>query len=212
MDGSWGAVCPATTLAMWSACWARNRTTSNRVWASTAGTKSFIGTIWWCYKAAQWRIPDDTEEEEALATKRKLTRSAVKRPVKASPRRKGEQEAEDRTRSIAMAIAGVGLEYKALNVEIIDVRGKVDYSDYVVVMSGRSDRQVNALGKHIEEELQKQLQARCLGVEGMPSGTWLLMDYGDVIVHIFHEDTRGYYDLETLWLDAARVATGSSAQ
>jgi ribosome-associated protein len=71
---------------------------------------------------------------------------------------------------------------------------------------------VNALGKHIEEELQKQLQARCLGVEGMPSGTWLLMDYGDVIVHIFHEDTRGYYDLETLWLDAARVATGSSAQ
>jgi ribosome-associated protein len=109
-----------------------------------------------------------------------------------------------------MAIAGVGLEYKALNVEIIDVRGKVDYSDYVVVMSGRSDRQVNALGRHIEEEVQKQHQARCHGVEGMPSGTWLLMDYGDVIVHIFHEDTRGYYDLETLWIDAARVATGSS--
>jgi ribosome-associated protein len=147
-----------------------------------------------------------------LATKRKLTRSGVKRPAKASARRKGEQDPEDRTRTLAMAIAAVGLEYKALNVEIIDVRGKVDYSDYVVVMSGRSDRQVNALGKHIEEELQKQHQARCLGVEGMPSGTWLLMDYGDVIVHIFHEDTRGYYDLETLWLDAARVATGSSAQ
>jgi ribosome-associated protein len=152
-----------------------------------------------------------------LATKRKLTKSGVKRPAKAPARRasqrgKSEQDAEDRTRTVAMAIAAVGLEYKALNVEIIDVRGKVDYSDYVVVMSGRSDRQVNALGKHIEEELQEKHQARCLGVEGMPSGTWLLMDYGDVIVHIFHEDTRGYYDLETLWLDAARVATGSSAQ
>jgi ribosome-associated protein len=111
-----------------------------------------------------------------------------------------------------MAIAEIGLENKALNVEIIDVRGKVDYSDYVVVMSGRNDRQVNALGKYIEEGVKKLLAARCLGVEGMPSGTWLLMDFGDVIVHIFHEDTRGYYDLETLWLDAARVATGSSAQ
>jgi ribosome-associated protein len=125
-------------------------------------------------------------------------------------RSRGEQEVDDRARNLAMAIAGVGLEYKALNVEIIDVRGKVDYSDYVVVMSGRSDRQVNALGRHIEEEVQKQHHARCQGVEGMPSGTWLLMDYGDVIVHIFHEDTRGYYDLETLWIDAARVATGSS--
>jgi ribosome-associated protein len=119
-------------------------------------------------------------------------------------------ESRDRARALAMAIAEVGLEYKALNIEIIDVRGKVDYSDYVVVMSGRSDRQVNALGRHIEEELKNKLKARCLGVEGMPSGTWLLMDYSDVVVHIFHEDTRGYYDLETLWIDAARVATDVS--
>jgi ribosome-associated protein len=127
-------------------------------------------------------------------------------------RRTREQPPDDRARSLAVAIAEVGLEYKALNVEIIDVRGKVDYSDYVVVMSGRSDRQVNALGRHIEEDLQRLHKARCLGVEGMPSGTWLLMDYGDVVVHIFHEDTRGYYDLETLWIDAARVATGSAGQ
>jgi ribosome-associated protein len=117
----------------------------------------------------------------------------------------------DRARAVALAIAEVGLEHKALNVEIIDVRGKVDYSDYVVVMSGRSDRQVNALGRHIEEELKQKHKARCLGVEGMPSGTWLLMDFGDVVVHIFHEDTRGYYDLETLWIDAARVTTTSAS-
>jgi ribosome-associated protein len=127
-------------------------------------------------------------------------------------RRKQPPPPDDHARLIALAIAEVGLEHKALNVEIIDVRGKVDYSDYVVVMSGRSDRQVNALGRHIEEELKEKHKARCLGVEGMPSGTWLLMDYGDVVVHIFHEDTRGYYDLETLWIDAARVTTSANAQ
>lgn len=128
-----------------------------------------------------------------------------------SRKTRGQQPPEDRARAVALAIAEVGLDNKALNVEIIDVRGKVDYSDYVVVMSGRSDRQVNALGRHIEEELKAKHNARCLGVEGMPSGTWLLMDFGDVVVHIFHEDTRGYYDLETLWIDAARVTTSASA-
>ncbi|HET6334906.1 MAG TPA: ribosome silencing factor [Polyangiales bacterium] len=146
-----------------------------------------------------------------MATKRKVTAGPAKRArttTAKKPLRKGRSQAEppDRGRGLAAAIAEVALEHKALHVEIIDVRGKVDYSDYVVVMSGRSDRQVNALGRHIEEDLKRLHDARCLGIEGMPNGTWLLMDYGDVIVHIFHEDTRGYYDLETLWMDAARVA------
>jgi ribosome-associated protein len=167
-----------------------------------------------------------TKPASKRVTKRKLTstsgtrsrslsekarKAAGGKSEKTDKTERRERPPEDRARTLAMAIAEVGLEYKAVNIEIIDVRGKVDYSDYVVVMSGRSDRQVNALGRHIEEDLQRLHKARCLGVEGMPSGTWLLMDYGDVVVHIFHEDTRGYYDLETLWLDAARVATGSSA-
>jgi ribosome-associated protein len=109
------------------------------------------------------------------------------------------------SRLLALEVAGAALEHKALNVEIIDVRGKVDYSDYVVIMSGRSDRQVAALARNIEASLAERGQ-RCIGVEGLPHASWLLMDYGDVIVHIFHEDTRGYYDLETLWIDAARVS------
>jgi ribosome-associated protein len=91
-------------------------------------------------------------------------------------------------------------------VQIIDVRGKVDYSDYVVLMSGRSDRQVAALARNIQEALATAGH-RCLSVEGLPHASWLLMDYADVIVHIFHQDTRGYYDLENLWIDAARVPT-----
>lgn len=119
-------------------------------------------------------------------------------------------QGEIESKELALAIAGAALDHKALNVEIIDVRGKVDYSDYVVVMSGRSDRQVAALGRNIEEAMQKEHSVRCSGIEGVPHGTWLLMDYGDVIVHIFHEDTRGYYDLETLWIDAARVPAPES--
>lgn len=107
-------------------------------------------------------------------------------------------------RKLAVRLAEVGLERKALNVEIIDVVGKVDYADFVVVMSGRSDRQVAALAKNIEGDLREE-QFRCLSVEGLPRAAWVLMDYGDVIVHIFHQDTRGYYDLESLWMDAPRI-------
>lgn len=110
-------------------------------------------------------------------------------------------------RTLALGIATAALDKKALNVEIIDVRGKVDYADYVIVMSGRSDRQVNAIVRGIEDHVREELGVKCLGVEGLPRGHWALVDYGDVIAHVFHEETRGYYDLEALWIDAARVST-----
>jgi len=141
-----------------------------------------------------------------LATKKKVA-------IKHDPSSVSSQVAarEQEARNLALAIAGAGLEHKALNVEIIDVRGKVDYTDYVIVMSGTSDRHVNALGRRIDETLLEDHAVRCTAMEGMPHGTWLLMDYSDVIVHIFHEDTRGYYDLETLWMDAARVPASEGA-
>ena len=149
-----------------------------------------------------------------MATKKK---SGTRKPAQAAGRKKtvakkaagakGQSVSRDEeARALALALAAAALEHKALNVQIIDVRGKVDYSDYVVIMSGRSDRQVSALARNIQQTLDAQGQ-RCLGVEGLPHASWLLMDYADVIVHIFHEDTRGYYDLENLWLDAARVPT-----
>ncbi|MFZ1862960.1 MAG: ribosome silencing factor [Polyangiales bacterium] len=109
------------------------------------------------------------------------------------------------SRALALRIAEAALDKKARRIEIIDVRGKVDYTDYVVVMSGRSDRQVAAIARGIEEDLKRKYGARCAGVEGLPQANWVLLDFGDVVVHIFHQDTRGYYDLEALWLDADRV-------
>ncbi|HJL18020.1 MAG TPA: ribosome silencing factor [Sandaracinaceae bacterium LLY-WYZ-13_1] len=108
-------------------------------------------------------------------------------------------------RKLALCIAEAALDRKAANVEIIDVVGKVDYADYVVVMSGRSDRQVAALAKNVGADVESKTDAKCLSVEGLPQASWVLMDFGDVIVHIFHRDARGYYDLESLWMDAPRV-------
>ena len=108
-------------------------------------------------------------------------------------------------RELALKIAEAALDKKATRIEIIDVRDKVDYTDYVVVMSGRSDRQVAAIAGGVEEDLKRKHGARCSGVEGLPQGNWVLLDFGDVVVHVFHQDTRGYYDLEALWLDADRV-------
>jgi ribosome-associated protein len=80
----------------------------------------------------------------------------------------------------------------------------VAFTDYFVVCSGESTTQVKAVAEHIEETLSKE-KVRPLGVEGFDYSHWVLMDYGDVIVHVFEDETRRYYELEKLWLDAPRV-------
>jgi ribosome-associated protein len=108
-------------------------------------------------------------------------------------------------KELALLVAEAALDKKASRIEIIDVREKVDYADFVLVMSGRSDRQVAAIARGIEEDLKLNHGTRCAGIEGLPQGNWVLLDFGDVVVHIFHQDARGFYDLEGLWLDADRV-------
>ena len=116
----------------------------------------------------------------------------------------GPSQASHEGREIAIAVAVAGLEKKAVGLEILDVSGKVDYADFLVLMTGRSDRQVAALSQGIEDALGK-LGKRALSVEGMPSARWVLMDFGDVVVHVFQEDARDLYDLEGLWMDARRI-------
>jgi ribosome-associated protein len=112
--------------------------------------------------------------------------------------------ASDAARLTATAVAVAALDKKAMGVEILDVAGKVDYADFLVVMTGRSDRHAQAIAQGIEEELKKK-GVRATSVEGLPHGTWVLMDFGDVVVHVFQHDTRQLYDIEGLWLDAARL-------
>lgn len=116
----------------------------------------------------------------------------------------GLSTASDEAREIAVLIAVAGIEKKASGLEVIDVSGRVDYADFLVLMSGRSDRHVTALSAAIEDALRKR-NKRALAVEGLPHASWVLMDFGDVVVHVFQDDARAAYDIDGLWMDARRV-------
>ncbi len=113
--------------------------------------------------------------------------------------------ASDSARQVAISVATAALDKKASGLEIIEVAGKVDYTDFLVLMSGRSDRHVAALSNAIDESLRKK-NIRPLAVEGQQRSLWIVMDYRDVVVHIFQEDARNLYDLDGLWIDARRVS------
>lgn len=84
------------------------------------------------------------------------------------------------------------------------MKGLVTFTDYFVVCSAESTQWVKAIVDHIEETLSKR-KLRPLGIEGRQYSHWVLMDYGDTVVHVFEQETRQYYELEKLWLDAPRV-------
>jgi ribosome-associated protein len=100
--------------------------------------------------------------------------------------------------------AKAGLEKKAVGIEIIDVTGKVDYADFLVLMTGQSDRHVATIARAVDEALARD-GCHAISVEGMPRGHWVLIDFVDVVVHVFNEETRALYDLDGLWMDARRV-------
>lgn len=112
------------------------------------------------------------------------------------------------SRRIALAAAGAGLEKHATAVEIIDVSGKVDYADFLVLMTGASDRNVAAIAHEVDAALAKQ-GIHSLSIEGLPAATWVLIDFVDVVVHVFLRDVRSLYDLDGLWMDADRVPVPS---
>lgn len=104
----------------------------------------------------------------------------------------------------AFLCARVALDHKAIDLAILEVKNLSSFTDYFVISSGNSDRQVQAIASHIEEKLGKQ-GFHPLGIEGKREGRWVLLDYGDVIIHIFYHPIRDFYDLERLWSDAPRV-------
>ena len=87
---------------------------------------------------------------------------------------------------------------------ILDLQGLTSITDYFVICSGESTTQVKAIEEQIEEKF-KESKVKPLGIEGLTYNHWVLMDYGDVIIHIFEEETRAFYELEKLWIDAKRI-------
>jgi ribosome-associated protein len=154
--------------------------------------------------------PEGAPANAALARgsppyKRKLP-SPEAAPTNAAPARaEAPAELSDEARPRALDIARVGLDKKAEDVLVLDVRGLTSYADYFVLMTADSDRQAGAIADAVDETL-KERGATKVGVEGYESGRWILIDYGDVVAHVFNRESRGFYDLEGLWADAPRFA------
>ena len=102
---------------------------------------------------------------------------------------------------MARLAAGAALDKKALDPVVLDLRQLSSVADLFVILTGTSDRHVQAVAQNVMEAFNA-LGIILLGEEGLREGKWVLMDYGEVVVHVFLEPVREYYDIERLWIDA----------
>ncbi len=125
-------------------------------------------------------------------------------------------ESHVRSKTAALGQAGIGLQRALLaaqtaednrgtDVVVLDLRELTSMFDYFVVASGTSRRQLHAMSEEIDHALQDQMGDRRLGIEGYGESRWILLDYGDVVIHLFEPEMRAYYALEDLWGHAKRV-------
>jgi ribosome-associated protein len=106
---------------------------------------------------------------------------------------------------LARLCVHAAIEKKAEDPLILDVRELCSFTDYFVIMSGRSTRHVQGLAEAIEAELRSK-RLSTTKAEGLQEGTWVLLDFNDVVVHIFYSESRKFYDIEGLWHDAPRIS------
>src|SRR5688500_8250004 len=137
---------------------------------------------------------------------KKRFKAALKRPSRTSPPQQKARSAGPSLDAQQMDIAAVtaALVKTASDVELIAVTGNVDDADYIVLLTGQSDRHVAAIADAVDHALGKQ-GFNAISVEGLPRGEWVLIDFVDVVVHVFQEQTRSLYDLDGLWMDARRI-------
>lgn len=104
----------------------------------------------------------------------------------------------------ALLCTRFALDKKAYDLQLLDVSKLTTVSDYFLICTGRSDTQVRAIAQHTEQSLAAE-SIRPRAIEGYTRGQWVLMDYGDVVIHVFYHPIRAFYDLEGLWMRAPRV-------
>lgn len=103
----------------------------------------------------------------------------------------------------AIKCAALALDKKALDVKVLEIGRISSIADYLVLASGRSDKQTQAIADSVRQGLKKF--GKALDIEGVKEGKWIVIDYGDVIVHVFQEDMRRYYNLDELWSAAQSI-------
>lgn len=100
---------------------------------------------------------------------------------------------------VLKAITEAAHDKRAQHVRVMDIREVVDYADAVVIASGNNELQLGAISDNIENVLKDRFHLKPTSVEGRTAGSWVCMDYGDIIVHIFYDPARRYYDIDNLW-------------
>lgn len=109
------------------------------------------------------------------------------------------------SREKSLYCARLASSKKARDLVILELKVHSSLADYFIICGGTSDRHVRAIAEHIELNL-KAHGSHALGIEGLREGKWVLLDYADVIIHIFQEKEREFYDLESLWIECPRIA------
>jgi len=104
----------------------------------------------------------------------------------------------------ALLCARVAQDNKARNIVVLDMRGITPLYDFFILATGASRRQIHTLAEEIDAQMAAEGESRT-GIEGYDSGRWVVQDYGDIVVHLFDQEMRGYYALEELWADAKRI-------
>jgi ribosome-associated protein len=105
-----------------------------------------------------------------------------------------------------MAAARTAHDNRATNIVMLDMREITPVFDYFVIATGNSRRQLHAISDEIERTIRDELKDKRMGVEGYQDSRWILLDYGNVVIHMFDEETREFYALEDFWSQASRVA------
>ena len=114
-------------------------------------------------------------------------------------------QVKDDSKQWALIAARAADDKKATDIIVQNVKEDLLITDYFVIATGANNRQVDAISEAIEEALRKEAGVKPIGREGMDEQTWILLDYGDIVVHVFQPELREYYRLESLWSDAPLI-------
>jgi ribosome-associated protein len=148
--------------------------------------------------------------KKSAAKKSLVNKAEAKKPEakKSEPKKAAAKKAADTdpTLELAMRAVEAALDKKGLAPTLLDLSNEGSYADYILVVSGRSDRHVQSVADGVKKAMRDDMGRMPIGIEGNGDGQWSLIDYGEIVVHVFYHPIREHYDLEGLWSEAPRVA------
>lgn len=147
---------------------------------------------------------DRTNKTDRLCLMTDKTPADSSNPMVA-PSRSIRPNGTDESRKIAAAAVRIALDNNGKDLAVIDVCGQSAEFDLFVLATGQSRRQLHAISEQIDDALEKGMGERRYGIEGYSESHWIVLDYGSVVVHLFDEETREFYDLESLWADGTPI-------